>query len=90
MRTGSLDSVRAESVVVPIARSTVIDPPIVVLNTIGALWGFLSPTRSFAVTPKVTAQAIETEHPDFGSGELPLEDHVDRELSESPLDPRKL
>lgn len=70
--------------------AVVLTIPIVVLNTVGALWGFLSPTRSFAVTPKVTARTIGTEHSGFRSGDVTLEASTDREPNESPLDPPKL
>jgi hypothetical protein len=42
--------------------------PLMVLNSIGAIWGFLKPVKTFEVTEKVDPEVIEEVHPD-------LEDH---------------
>ncbi len=71
------------------ALAVLLTIPIVVLNTVGALWGFVSPTRSFSVTPKVTAETIAEEHPGVDHESPPeaeavieADEDVDRE---SPL-----
>jgi len=68
--------------------TVVLTIPIVLMNTIGALWGFLSPTRSFTVTPKVSTEHIERVHPEFNSTDRSLETTIDQEQSESPLERR--
>jgi len=70
--------------------AVVLTIPIVLLNTVGALWGFLSPTRAFTVTPKVTAERIERSHPTFRDSDGDLEETIDQESNDMPLDPRRL
>jgi len=44
--------------------------PVVFLNTLGALWGYVSPTQQFAVTKKVDSSVIEAVHPTLSEGDL--------------------
>lgn len=54
--------------------AVVLTVPTVLLNTIGALWGFLLPTRRFFVTEKVHAMDIEAITPGLEPGDLTGED----------------
>ncbi|SDF38545.1 Glycosyl transferase family group 2 [Halorubrum xinjiangense] len=60
-------------------------PLLVVLNTVGALWGWISPVETFAVTEKVapiaekvSPKTIEKKNPWLGEGDL--ENHDGEEL----------
>jgi hypothetical protein len=44
--------------------------PIVFINTLGALWGYVSPTKRFVVTAKVVSTVIEEVHPGLSEGDL--------------------
>ncbi|MFW6017431.1 MAG: glycosyltransferase [Halapricum sp.] len=49
-------------------------PLLVVLNTAGALWGYVSPVRTFAVTEKVPPKVVERRHPQLSEGDLEAHD----------------
>ena len=57
-------------------------PLAVVLHSIGALWGVVSPVENFEVTEKVTADVIEQAN-DLDQGALAEHDGTDRLLRES-------
>lgn len=54
--------------------AVVLTVPTVLLNTIGALWGFVFPTRQFFVTEKVHTMDIEVLTPGLERGDLSSED----------------
>lgn len=60
----------------------VLTVPTVLLNTLGALWGYISPTKQFVVTTKVAASAIEDAHPALSDGDL-TKKHPDRPFGDT-------
>lgn len=44
--------------------------PIVLLSTVGALWGFVLPVRTFEVTEKLSPATVEERHPALSDGDI--------------------
>ena len=44
--------------------------PVVLLSTVGALWGFLLPARTFEVTEKLAPGTVEERHPALSTGDI--------------------
>lgn len=63
-------------------------PVLVVLNTAGALWGFVSPVEHFTVTTKVPLETVEKRNPAFEPGSLT--DHDGRDDLPEQLDVHRL
>lgn len=59
--------------------------PIVLLSTVGALWGFLLPARTFEVTEKLAPATVEERHPALSAGDIA--DHLGTEPFGDPSAP---
>jgi hypothetical protein len=54
----------------PTLIAVVLTVPVVLLSTVGALWGFLLPVRSFEVTEKLPPATVEERHPALSAGDI--------------------
>ena len=44
--------------------------PVVLLSTVGAFWGFVSPVESFDITEKLSPATLEDRHPALSAGDI--------------------
>lgn len=61
-------------------------PILVVLNTAGALWGYVSPIETFAVTEKVPPKVIEQRHPELKEGDIEAHDGTKLLITDDGID----
>ena len=54
----------------PTLVAVVLTVPIVLLSTVGAFWGFVSPVRSFYITEKLAPATLEERHPALSAGDI--------------------